>query len=649
MATPRRHAMAGHPSTTRRANPRPKDRGLRATVTRSSRLTPIVEVGVGRRPGLSANAAVMRLPRETVNLAPMQDSSILSLLRERAGLQPDDLAYTYTDYEQDWAGVSESLSWAQAYRRTLNVAHEVRRHGSVGDRAVILAPQGLAYIAAFLGAIQAGLIAVPLTVPQPGSHDERVNAVLADTAPSVILTTSEVAGTLTDYVQQPNMATAPAIIDVDSLDLAAESSSSIRISNAPSTAYLQYTSGSTRIPAGVMISHRNLLVNFQQLMSDFFPEFTGVPPRDTTIVSWLPFYHDMGLVLGVIGPILGGYRSELTSPIAFLQRPARWIQSLANANRAFSAAPNFALELAVRKTSDADMAGLDLGNVHSIVSGSERVHPATLTRFCDRFAPYNFREHMMRPSYGLAEATVYVATQSTTGSLEVVHFEPEKLSAGSAERCSAQTGAPLLSYGTPRSPTVRIVDPDTCIECTPGTVGEIWVNGENVAAGYWRNPEATQRTFGGMLAHAAPGTPDGPWLRSGDLGFVSGGEIFIVGRMKDLLIVYGRNHYAEDIESTVQEITGGRVAAISVPVDQTEKLVTIIELKKRGDSDEEATHKLSVVKNHVTAAISKSHGLNVADLVLVPPGSIPTTTSGKIRRAACVEHYRQRQFTRVDA
>jgi fatty acid CoA ligase FadD21 len=193
------------------------------------------------------------------------------------------------------------------------------------------------------------------------------------------------------------------------------------------------------------------------------------------------------------------------------------------------------------------------------------------------------------------------------------------------------------------------VDPDTCIECPAGTVGEIWINGENVAAGYWRNPEATQRTFGGMLASAAPGTPDGPWLRSGDLGFVSGGEIFIVGRMKDLLIVYGRNHYAEDIESTVQEITGGRVAAISVPVDQTEKLVTIIELKKRGDSDEEATHKLSVVKNHVTAAISKSHGLNVADLVLVPPGSIPTTTSGKIRRAACVEHYRQRQFTRLDA
>ena len=571
------------------------------------------------------------------------------MLRERAGLQPDDVAFTYTDYEQDWEGVSESLTWAQVYQRTLNVAHEVRRHGSVGDRAVILAPQGLAYIAAFLGSMHSGFIAVPLSVPQVGSHDERVSAVLANTSPSVILTTSAVVETVAEYVGQPDTGAVPTIIEVDLLDLDAENPSSIRLTDAPTTAYLQYTSGSTRLPAGVMITHRNLLVNFQQLMADYFAPSNGVAPRDLTLVSWLPFYHDMGLVLAVVAPILGGWRAELMSPIAFLQRPARWIQAMANSSFPFSAAPNFAFELAVRRTSDADMAGLDLGNVLSIVSGAERIHPATLDRFTNRFAPYNFRDHMMRPSYGLAEATVYVACRSSGGAPQVVHFEPEKLSEGSAQRRSAQTGAPLLSYGMPQSPTVRVVDPDTCTECPLGTVGEIWVNGDNVADGYWRKPEDTQRTFGGILANPSPGTPDGPWLRTGDLGFVSEGEMFIVGRMKDLLIVYGRNHYPEDIESTVQEITGGRVAAISVPVDQTEKLVTIVELKKRGDSDEEAMHKLSVVKNDVTAAISKSHGLNVADLVLVPPGSIPTTTSGKIRRAACVEQYRQRQFTRLDA
>jgi fatty acid CoA ligase FadD21 len=579
----------------------------------------------------------------------MQYSSVLSLLRERASVQPHDSAFTYTDYEQDWAGVSETLSWAQVYQRALNIAHEVKRHGSVGDRAVILAPQGLAYIVAFLGAIQAGLIAVPLSVPAVGSHDERVSAVLADTAPSVILTTTAAAEAVTEYVRQSNTGTAAAVIAVDSLDLDGPNPPSIRISNAPSTAYLQYTSGSTRVPTGVMISHRNLLSNFHQLMADYFADFNGVAPPGTTVVSWLPFYHDMGLVQGVIGPILGGFRAELTSPMAFLQRPARWIQAMAKANRVFSAGPNFAFELAVRKTSDADMAGLDLGNVMRIVSGSERIHPATLNRFCDRFAPYNFRAHMMRPSYGLAEATVYVASRTSNDGPKVVHFELEKLGSGSAERCSAETGAPLLSYGMPESPTVRIVESDTNVECAAGTVGEIWVHGQNVAEGYWQKPEQTQCTFGGILASPRPGSPEGPWLRTGDLGFLSEGEIFIVGRMKDLLIVYGRNHYPEDIESTVQEITGGRVAAISVPADVAEKLVTIIELKKRGDSDEEAVHKLRLVKNDVTAAISESHGLNVADVVLVAPGSIPTTTSGKIRRAACVEQYRLQQFTRLDA
>jgi fatty acid CoA ligase FadD21 len=327
----------------------------------------------------------------------MPQPSILSVLRERAGLQPDDTAFTYTDYEQDWAGVAESVTWSQAYRRAVNVALEVSRHGAVSDRAVILAPQGLEYIAAFLGAMQAGLIAVPLSVPQVVSHDERVSAVLADTSPSVILTTSSIADSVTEYVDESS--TAPTVIAVDALDLDARNGSGPRIKEAPSSAYLQYTSGSTREPAGVMISNRNLLTNFEQLMSGFLPDLGGVAPPDTTIVSWLPFYHDMGLMLGVIAPILGGYRAEIMSPVAFLTRPARWVQAVAAHPHAFSAAPNFAFELAVRKTSDDDMAGLDLSGVLSIVGGSERVHPATLNRFVDRFAPFGFRHHMMTPSY----------------------------------------------------------------------------------------------------------------------------------------------------------------------------------------------------------------------------------------------------------
>jgi len=581
----------------------------------------------------------------------MSQPSLLSLLHGRASMRPDDVAFTYTNYENEWAGVRESLTWSQLYRRTLNVARELSRHGSVGDTAVILAPQGLEYVVAFLGSMQAGLIAVPLPMPHRGSHHERVSSVVADTSPSVVLTTSAVAEDVGDYVDQSRMDTTPKIVEIDSLNLDAKDGTTIGRADPPNVAYLQYSSGSTRLPTGVMISHRNVQVNFEQLMRSFFAD---ADPQvkftvDATIVSWLPFYHDMGLVLGVCAPILSGFRTELSSPVAFLERPARWMQSLAGNPNAFSAAPNFAFELAARKTTDSDLAGLDLGGVLGIINGAERVDPATMERFADRFAHFNFRDNMLRPSYGLAEATVFVASGTWNESLEAVHFDVDELSAGRAQRCAAGAGTALVRYRVPQSPKVRIVDYDTRRECPPDVVGEIWVHGENVAGGYWYRPPEEQRCFGATLVDPSPGTPNGPWLRTGDLGFVAEGELFIVGRIKDLLIIRGRNHYPEDIEATVQEITGGRVAAIAVPVNSTENLVTVVELKKQSDPSEDKTHWLSGIKSDVTAAISNAHGLNVGDLVLVPPGSIPTTTSGKIRRAACVEQYRQDRFTRLDA
>ncbi|HTZ16348.1 MAG TPA: AMP-binding protein [Mycobacterium sp.] len=578
----------------------------------------------------------------------MSHSSILSMLHGRAALRPDDVAFTFTDYDNDWAGVAESLTWSQLSRRTLNMARELRLHGSAGDRAVILAPQGLDYILAFLGSMQAGLIAVPLPLPHRGSSYERVGAVVADTSPAVVLTTSEAAEDVGDYIDQSRMDTAPKIVAIDSLKLDAEGGPSLQTADLPSIAYLQYSSGSTRLPTGVMISHRNLTVNFEQLMHSFFAG--SKVPSDTTLVSWLPFYHDMGLVLGVCAPILGGYRADLTSPVAFLERPARWVRSLAQNPHAWSSAPNFAFELAARKTTDADLDGLDLGGVLGIISGAERVEPATLQRFVDRFAHFNFQDHMMRPSYGLAEATVFVATGTWSESSPAVHFDLGELGAGRVERCAAGSGTPLVKYKVPRSPTLRIVDSETHRECPQGLVGEIWLHGENVADGYWRKPPEEQCCFGAALVDPSPGTPGGPWLRTGDLGFIHEGELFIVGRIKDLLIIRGRNHYPEDIEATVQKITHGRVAAISVPVDSTEQLVTVIELKKKGgEPGEDALHRLSGVKSDVTSAISNAHGLNVGDVVLVPAGSIPTTTSGKIRRAACVEQYREDQFIRLDA
>jgi long-chain fatty acid adenylyltransferase FadD28 len=577
----------------------------------------------------------------------MVEASLPAMLRERASLQPDDTAFTFINYDRAWDGVAETLTWSQAYRRALSVAQAVRRYSSTGDRALILAPQGQDYITAFLGALQAGLIAVPLSVPAGGAHDERISSVFHDTSPSVLLTTSAVIDSVNEYAQPQPDGSAATVVAVDSIGLDSSRGCSTTHDNRPSTAYLQYTSGSTRRPTGVAISYSNVLANYKQLVCDYFADYGNVAPPDTTVVSWLPFYHDMGLFLGIIGPILGGFRSVLTSPVAFLQRPARWMHLVASNTRAYSAGPNFALDLTLHRTSDEDMAGHDLGDVMSIVPGSERIHPATLRRFTERFAKFNLRDTVLRPSYGLAEATVYVATRRPGQPPEIVHFESDELSAGHAKRCR-RGGTALVSYGLPRSPMVRIVEPETRTECPEGTTGEIWVHGDNVAMGYWRKPQETERTFGAMLVAPSAGTPEGPWLRTGDLGFISDGELFIVGRIKDLLIVYGRNHSPDDIEATVQEITRGRCAAIAIPHAGTEQLVAIIEVKKRGQSDEEAADKLAVVKREVTSAIFNSHGLGVADLVVVAPGSIPITTSGKVRRAACVEQYRHGEFARLD-
>lgn len=569
----------------------------------------------------------------------------MTLLRERAGLQGDDTAATFIDYENNWDGVAQGLTYSQLYRRTCGVARALGGLGSPGDRALILAPQGLDYIVAFFGAMQAGRIAVPLAVPLGGVSDERVSSVLHDAAPTVILTTSGVAGVVADYVRSDSAA-APAIVEVDTLDFSGPAGSGLQSESVTDTAYLQYTSGSTRRPAGVMMSHRNLLANYEQLTSGYFAEFNNVIPEGSTIVSWLPFYHDMGLYLGVCAPVLAGVPAVLMSPVAFLQRPARWMQMLATNGRTYTAAPNFAFELAVRKTSDEDMAGLDLSDVLAIITGSERVHPATLERFTQRFSRLHLGASAIRPSYGLAEATVYVATRESGEPPAIVRFESESLTAGTARRCQNGAGTPLVSYGVPVSPTIRIVDSETLTECPAGTVGEIWVHGDNVASGYWHRPEESESTFGARLVAPSAGTPEGPWLRTGDSGFMFDGELFVIGRIKDLLIVYGRNHSPDDIEATIQEISRSRCAAIAVPDGHTEKLVVIIEVRKRAEAPGD---QLSTVKREVTSAIFNTHSLGVADLVLVPPGSIPITTSGKVRRAACVDQYRQGEFARLDA
>jgi long chain fatty acid CoA FadD26 len=398
----------------------------------------------------------------------------------------------------------------------------------------------------------------------------------------------------------------------------------------------------------VIVTHRNVTTNVRQAVQDYFDD-DGKAPEHMVVVSWLPFYHDMGLIMGVCVPLVAGRSAVLMSPLTFLRKPAGWMQQLASHPHSVSAAPNFAFELAVRRTSDADMVDLSLGHVQAILSGAERVHYATIKRFTERFAPFGLQERVLRPSYGLAEATLYVATPEPGKPVTTARFDLAQLSAGLARPCvGGRDGTTeLVSYGAQRACLIRIVHPETGTEQPAGAIGEIWVHGDNVAQGYWRKPEQSARTFGARITDPSAGTPAAPWLRTGDLGVISNGELYIMGRLKDLLIVDGRNHYPDDIESTIQEITGGRVAAIAVEDDDTENLVAIIELNRRG-SDNEHAQRLDTVKREVSTAIWRSHNLRVGDLVLVSPGSIPITTSGKIRRSSCVELYRHGGFQRLD-
>lgn len=579
----------------------------------------------------------------------MLTPSIPSTMRDLATTRSGQTAITFIDYSKDKSGTPEALTWADLYRRTLDVARELRRHSHVGDRAVILAPQGLDYVTAFLGAVQAGLIAVPLLLPKNEGSEERAGWVMKDASPAVVLTTSSAVDKVRQYVAPQPGTRGPSIVEVDLIN----SYSSVRDGAAqgdwPEAAYLQYTSGSTRPPAGVVISHRNFLATVDQLMASYFPSSGGVTPQEATAVTWLPLFHDMGLAMGVATMFFGG-NTVLTSPRAFMEHPARWIHLLANHPHTYSAAPDVSLDYAMRRVRDADIEGIDLGTVHTILNGGQRVLAPTVQRFAERFARFNLRNNVVRPSYGLAEATVYVASSRPLAVPEFVVFDASGLSVGRALR-RPQDGRPvergtrLASYEMPDLAEVRVVDPDTRIECPTGLVGEIWVRGDNVGAEYWGKPQQSQTKFEGRIAEAAPGVCEGPWLRTGDSGFVDGGELFIIGREKDMLMIDGRRYSPDDIESTINEILLGRCVAVMVPDldDDVEKLVVVVEI----DYQTVDLTRFDVHAEQVVSAIADAHGLEVSDVVLASPGALPTTTSGKVRRGQCAHLYREGRIERV--
>ena len=379
---------------------------------------------------------------------------------------------------------------------------------------------------------------------------------------------------------------------------------------------------------------RCLAANAEQIIAGL-----GVPTGQATAVSWLPLFHDMGLVLTVAMPMAATAQALFMDPVAFLMRPVRWLQLVSEHRDVYTAGPNFAYEYCAARIDEAAKASLDLSGARAFLNGAEPVRPATLRGFARAFEPCGLDPAALTPAYGLAEATVYVASGRPDAPTVITAFSRRELERGVAVTVSEddQDAVALVSCGRATGQHLAVVDPQTSAPCPPGRVGEIWVNGPNVAPGYFGRQPRDPQAFGAVLRDPPDGLPRGGWLRTGDLGLIHDGELFVTGRLKDLIIVDGRNHYPQDVEMTVQDahpaIRRDRVAAFSVETDGGERLVIVAERTRQVAADQ------AEVTRAARAAVTANHGVRLHDFLFVPPGAVPRTSSGKIARSACRDRY----------
>ncbi|WP_437733786.1 amino acid adenylation domain-containing protein [Sorangium sp. So ce1335] len=549
------------------------------------------------------------------------------LLRWRATEQPDLLAYTFL---LDGEAQEARLTYGQLDRRARAIGATLASRGARGARVLLLYAPGFEYAVAVLGCLYAGAVAVPAYPPDPARLSRtlpRLLALIADSKASFALTTSDIlpmAGVLAEQSEEMKALVWLATDDVDDASAGAWRDPG---ATRDTLAILQYTSGSTAAPRGVMLTHGNLLHNLAAIHRCF--EHTS----ESRGVIWLPPYHDMGLIGGVLQPLFGGFPVVLMSPIDFLRRPFRWLQAISRYRATTSGGPNFAYDLCVRKITREEIATLDLSSWDLAFNGAEPVRAETLERFAATFEPCGFRRAAFYPCYGLAEATLIVSGASKERSPTVQAFNRGQLqrSRAVAEPADPQRGdgERLVGCGaTIPGHEVLVVDPGSMTAAPPGHVGEIWVSGASVARGYWNRPEETAETFGARLKDR-----DGTFLRTGDLGFLQGGELFVTGRSKDLIILRGRNHYPQDIELTVERshpaVRQGCSAAFSVEAAAEERLVVVAEINVSGAPD------VAALVSAVRSAVAEQHELQVHAVVLLAPGGIPKTSSGKIQRRAC--------------
>lgn len=555
-------------------------------------------------------------------------TSIAACAARLASTRPDEPAYTFVDYSADLDGQTVTFTWRELDGRARAVAAALRQRVGPSERAAILAPQGLGYVAAMLGALYANVIAVPLFPPDLPGHRDRLERILADADPSVVLTTESHQHAVAAFLD----ASAREIIRVD--DVPSAPAWEPEPVSPDDVAYLQYTSGSTRTPAGVMVTHGCLAANAAQISAAL-----EVTPGAVTVVGWLPLFHDMGLVMTVAMPIVTANRVFFIDPAAFLMHPDRWLRLASGMPGVVSAAPNFAYEYCAARVGDDVIETLDLSGVRTLLNGSEPVRPETLRKFADVFARCGLSPTALVPAYGLAEATVYVSSAAGRTPARIVAFDRDELAKGRVRPVpeDAPSAVALVSCGVPAGQRVAIVNPRTATVCPAGEVGEIWVNGPNVAPGYFR--DTGSQAFGATLEAAPDTLPADGWLRTGDLGVVDAGELVVTGRLKDMIIVDGRNHYPQDIEATAQAahpvIRKDRVAAFAVTGADGELVVVVAERDRRAPADTDPV----TVARAVRGALAIHHNVRMHDFALVDPGEVPRTSSGKISRSASRERY----------
>ena len=582
--------------------------------------------------------------------------TLLELLETQARNHAPRRAFTFLADD----GQEQSLTYRELDGRARIIASALSRSTSPGDRALLVFPAGLDFISAFFGCAYAGVLAVPATFPKPRRPMPRLSAIAKDCDPAVVLTSQASLDMLDVESVAPDLAAIRWLAtDELSEDGAAWRRPSI---NGNDLAFLQYTSGSTSDPKGVMVSHANLLHNMTMILHGNGVRSGPGEHAGRTGAFWLPAYHDMGLICGILGTVFEAGHSVLMSPMSFLRRPIAWLQTISKYRAAVSGAPNFAYELCVAKTTQEERAGLDLSSWKVAFCSAEPVRAETLDRFAESFAECGFQAEAFYPCYGLAEATLLAAGGEGPGRPIVKHVERKALAEnrlfaangngngnghakgngytnghanghrnGNAHANGNGRMQRLVSCGRALlGQQIVIADPQRRSRVPAGSVGEIWIKGKSVARGYWNRREENERVFAARLE----GDDDGPFLRTGDLGFFADEELFVTGRLKDLIIIRGRNHYPQDIEHTVTSahpalVLGGG-AAFSVEEDGEERLVVVQEIDR---SQKQAD--LEDVLRQIRAAVAREHELDVHTVVLIRQASLPRTTSGKPQRNLC--------------